>query len=50
MPRENQEQIVAVYRKIADNPRVPKREREAGYERTDALERFMGLANTRKRK
>jgi hypothetical protein len=50
LPVEDQKEIIAMHRKIASNPKVPKKEREAGRERADALERLLGLAQKRRRK
>jgi hypothetical protein len=50
LPVEEQREIIALHRSIAGNPKVPKREREAGRERADALERLLGLAKKRRRK
>ncbi len=50
LPREDQREVIALYRNIADNPRVPKREREEGLRRADALERHLKLARRKKRK
>jgi hypothetical protein len=41
LPIEDQEQILAMHREIAGNPKVPKRERQAGLERVKALERHL---------
>jgi len=48
LPREDQREIIALHRAVAGNPKVPKREREAGKQRADALERLLGLANKRR--
>jgi hypothetical protein len=50
LPVEDQREIIALHRSIASNPRVPKREREAGKERADTLERLLGLAKKKGRK
>jgi hypothetical protein len=50
VPTEDQREIIALHRSIAGNPKVPKREREAGKERADALERLLGLAKKKARK
>jgi hypothetical protein len=43
LPRADQREIIALHRSIASNPKVPKAERQAGLERAEALERFLGL-------
>jgi hypothetical protein len=50
LPVEDQREIIALYRSIAENPRVPKREREAGMKRIDVLERLLGLASRKRKK
>ena len=50
LPVEDQREIIALHRSIAGNPKVPRREREAGKERADALERLLGLAKKKRRK
>jgi hypothetical protein len=50
LPREDQRQIIAMHRSIAGNPKVPKRERQAGLERTLALERLLKLTKKKRRK
>jgi hypothetical protein len=50
LPREDQREIIALHRSVADNPKVPKAEREAGKQRADALERLLGLAKKKKRR
>jgi len=50
LPREDQREIIALHRSIASNPKVPKREREAGRERAAALERLLGLAKKGRKK
>jgi hypothetical protein len=50
LPVPEQREIIALHRSIADNPKVPKREREAGRQRADALERLLGLAPKRRKK
>src|SRR5262249_7792565 len=47
---EDQREIIALHRSVASNPKVPKRERKAGLERADALERLLGLAKKKRRK
>ena len=42
--REDQQEILALHRSIAADPKVPKRERDAGRERADALEKLLRLA------
>jgi hypothetical protein len=46
----DQREIVAMHRAIATNPKVPKREREAGLERAAALERLLGLVGRGEKK
>jgi hypothetical protein len=50
LPVEDQREIIALHRSVVSNPKVPKREREAGKERADALERLLGLAKKKERK
>lgn len=49
LPVADQHEIIALHRSVASNPKVPKREREAGKARADALERFLGLAKKGKK-
>jgi hypothetical protein len=49
LPVEDQREVIALHRSIASNPKVPKREREAGKERADALERLLGLVKKKGR-
>jgi hypothetical protein len=48
LPRQDQREIIAMHRDIARNPKVPKRDREAGLERADALEHLLRLARKSK--
>lgn len=41
--RDEQRQIIAFYRDVANGKRVPARERKAGLERAAALERLLKL-------
>jgi hypothetical protein len=50
LPREDQREVIALYRKIANNPKVPKQEREEGHRRANALKRFLRLTKGKKRK
>lgn len=50
LPAADQHEIIALHRSVASNPKVSKREREAGKARADALERFLGLAKKRRKK
>jgi hypothetical protein len=50
LPKEDQREIIALHRSVADNPKVRKADREAARERADALEKFLGLAPKRKGK
>jgi len=47
LPRADQREIIALHQSVADNPKIPKRERQAGLVRAAALEKLLGL--TRKR-
>lgn len=49
LPRADQREIIAMYRTVANNPKVPKRERQAGLERAAALERFLGLVKKKRK-
>jgi hypothetical protein len=44
LPVADQREIIALYRSVASNPKLPKHEREAGHERADALEKLLKLA------
>ena len=44
LPKADQREIIALHRSVAANPKVPKRERDSGKARADALERLLGLA------
>ncbi len=48
LPAADQKEIIALHRSIADNPKVPKRERDAGRQRADALERHLKRLARRK--
>jgi hypothetical protein len=50
LPEEDQREIIALHRSVADNPKVPKREREAGRQRADALERLLKLGKKKRKK
>lgn len=41
LPVADQREIIALHRSVASNPKVPKRDRQAGLERADALERHL---------
>ena len=41
--RKDQRLIIAIHRSIADDPKVPKADRDDARERADALEKFLGL-------
>jgi hypothetical protein len=43
-------EIIALHRSVARNPKVPKREREAGLKRAAALERLLGLGRPKRKK
>jgi hypothetical protein len=43
LPRDVQRQIVALHRAVADNRKLPKRDRDAARERADSLERLLRL-------
>jgi hypothetical protein len=44
LPVADQREIIALHRSVASNPKVPKRERQAGLERAAALEKLLGIA------
>jgi hypothetical protein len=50
LPRADQREIIALHRSVANNPKVPKRERQAGLERAAALERLLRLAKKPRKK
>jgi hypothetical protein len=41
LPLADQRAIIAMHREIAGNPKLPKRDRQAGLERAEALERHL---------
>jgi hypothetical protein len=43
LPVEDQREIVALHKAVAENAKLPKEERESGRQRAEALERFLGL-------
>ena len=45
LPRDVQQQAVAIIRAPADNPKVGKRDRDLARERADALERHLRRLN-----
>jgi hypothetical protein len=49
LPVDDQKEIIAMYRQCADNPKIPKGEREQGRERVAALERHLRRLNTGKK-
>ncbi len=49
LPADEQRKIIAMHREIANAKGVPKKERQAGLERADALERLLAIS-TKKRK
>jgi hypothetical protein len=46
-PRQDQRKILGMLRECADNPKTPKRERNAGLARIRALERHLRRLNRR---
>lgn len=50
LPIADQNWIIALHRALAGNPKVPKRERQAGMERADALERHLRRLRKKKKK
>ena len=50
IPRDEQRQILAFYRDVANGKGVPARERKAGLERVAALERLLKLTPKKKQK
>ena len=48
LPVEDQQEILALHRSVADNPKVPKKDRQAARERAAALTRE--LARLRRKK
>jgi hypothetical protein len=48
LPVADQREVIALHRSVASNPKVPKREREAGQERAAALERLLGLGRRKR--
>jgi hypothetical protein len=49
LPRADQREIIAMHRSIAANPKVPAKERQAGLERAQALERLLRLTKKRRK-
>jgi hypothetical protein len=49
LPRDVQRQIVAMHRADAQNPKVPKHDREYARERAKALERLLRLEKRKKK-
>jgi hypothetical protein len=43
LPRDVQRQLIALHRSVAENRKVPKRDRDAARERADSLERLLRL-------
>jgi hypothetical protein len=41
LPREDQRAVIALHRSVADNPKVPKRDRDLARERAETLERLL---------
>jgi hypothetical protein len=50
LPVADQKEIIALHRSVADNPKAPKRDRDAARERVDALERHLRRLNRAKKK
>jgi hypothetical protein len=50
LPVDDQREILALHRSVADNPKVAKPDRKAAAERADALARHLGRLNRRKKK
>jgi hypothetical protein len=50
LPREDQREVIALHRSVADNPNVPKEDRRAARERAEALERHLRRLNRAKKK
>src|SRR5688572_9026632 len=44
LPVTDQREIIALHRSLASNPKIPKRDRDAGLKRAAALETLLGLA------
>jgi hypothetical protein len=49
LPRADQTEIIALHRAVANNPKVPKRERIEARDRAGALERHLRRLNRRKK-
>ncbi len=41
LPKADQKEIIALHRSVADDPKVPKVDRQAARERADALEKHL---------
>lgn len=50
LPREDQEEILALHRELAANPKVPQADRQAAQERADALERHLRRLRRKRKK
>ena len=48
LPRDEQQEIIALHRSVADDAKVPKRDRDLARERADALERHLRKLNRKK--
>lgn len=48
LPLDVQRQIIAMHRTDADNPKVPKADREYARERMEVLEKLLGLAKRKR--
>jgi hypothetical protein len=50
LAREDQKEIIALHRSVADNPKAPKADRRAARKRAEALERHLLRLNRAKKK
>ena len=50
LPRADQRAIVALHRSVADNPKVPKQDRDAARDLANALEKLLCLTPKKKPK
>ena len=48
LPRDQQEAIIALHRSVADNPKVPKADRDLARRRADLLSKFLRQLNRKK--
>ena len=50
LPAADQKEIIALHRSVADDAKVPKRDRDLARERADVLERHLRRLNRKKKR